>query len=626
MYIGVTNYPDFLKTQSIQTSTAGQTVFTGLNYDPGNVEIYKNGLRQLPSQYSAPNGTTLTLYTPTVLGDKIDVVSREENAVGSDVVSVNGKTGVVVLDHYDFPDMPWLDGTGRIPSSLLPTSIVGAVVYQGTWNASSGAAPSASPAKGHYWVASVAGNTDLSGNNVWYAGDIAIYNGTDWDRVDGSANEVLSVNGHTGVVVLNASDIASSLGFTPVQQGTGIGQTTNTVKIGWSPSGLKATVDVTDIGHIVIADNAGRVHADGSASTLLLGSNKGLIEVREDNAFYGPQYLRLRAEPSLYGSPYGEFLLGTNGQNFISGNTNLSGGAVTITPLPGDNSTKVATTAFVQNTIAGIDTSDKVNVAGDTMTDSLTILGAGTGIGATQNRVASSVVGAAGWVNPSNILGSTNGSYTTNSISAIDQTGAIDLLISSFSIPVNATITGISVRIQNFVSGNDVPVWLTASLTLPGSSVVYEQAQFLSSPGLITFGGSSSQWGYNLTPALVNGLFGVHIYAYTDNWAVDPNVISIDSVEVIVHYVELGVTSGTLFLGNSTNAKLQYDGTKYNLPNADLYVNGAKALTTSGGVMTGPLSISTGNVIGTNAVGTKYVSTSAPSGGNDGDIWYRYSL
>jgi hypothetical protein len=38
------------------------------------------------------------------------------------------------------------------------------------------------------------------------------------------------------------------IGFTPVQQGTGIGQLTNTVKIGWSGSALKATVDSTDLG------------------------------------------------------------------------------------------------------------------------------------------------------------------------------------------------------------------------------------------------------------------------------------------------------------------------------------------------------------------------------------------
>ena len=43
-------------------------------------------------------------------------------------------------------------------------------------------------------------------------------------------------------------------GYTPVQQGTGIGQTANIVKMGWSNgSGLKATVDASDLGSVVFA-------------------------------------------------------------------------------------------------------------------------------------------------------------------------------------------------------------------------------------------------------------------------------------------------------------------------------------------------------------------------------------
>uniref|UniRef100_B0T646 Peptidase S74 domain-containing protein n=1 Tax=Caulobacter sp. (strain K31) TaxID=366602 RepID=B0T646_CAUSK len=44
----------------------------------------------------------------------------------------------------------------------------------------------------------------------------------------------------------------NTLGFTPVQQGTGVGQTTNVIKLGWSNEGkLKATIDATDQGAIV---------------------------------------------------------------------------------------------------------------------------------------------------------------------------------------------------------------------------------------------------------------------------------------------------------------------------------------------------------------------------------------
>lgn len=47
------------------------------------------------------------------------------------------------------------------------------------------------------------------------------------------------------------SGILSALGFTPVQQGGGIGQSTNKVHIGWSNTGkLKVTVDETDLGNV----------------------------------------------------------------------------------------------------------------------------------------------------------------------------------------------------------------------------------------------------------------------------------------------------------------------------------------------------------------------------------------
>ncbi len=42
-----------------------------------------------------------------------------------------------------------------------------------------------------------------------------------------------------------------TLGFTPVQQGTGIGQLSNVVKIGWSGAGLRITVDGSDQGLFV---------------------------------------------------------------------------------------------------------------------------------------------------------------------------------------------------------------------------------------------------------------------------------------------------------------------------------------------------------------------------------------
>lgn len=45
----------------------------------------------------------------------------------------------------------------------------------------------------------------------------------------------------------------ASLGFSPVQQGTGVGQTTNVVKVGYNGSGkTKITIDATDFGNIAM--------------------------------------------------------------------------------------------------------------------------------------------------------------------------------------------------------------------------------------------------------------------------------------------------------------------------------------------------------------------------------------
>jgi hypothetical protein len=87
---------------------------------------------------------------------------------------------------------------------------VGAVVYQGTWDASTNTPTLTSSVgtKGNYYVVSVAGNTNLNGITDWEIGDWAIFNGTVWEKVD-NTEAVISVNGQTGVVVLDAANVGA---------------------------------------------------------------------------------------------------------------------------------------------------------------------------------------------------------------------------------------------------------------------------------------------------------------------------------------------------------------------------------------------------------------------------------
>jgi hypothetical protein len=101
-----------------------------------------------------------------------------------------------------------LDGNNKVPAVHLPDSLVGAVVYQGTWNALTNIPTLPTPAagnNGHYYIVSDPG-TYLG---ITYAvGDWAISNGIAWEKVD-NTQDVNSVFGRQGDVVANASDYSA---------------------------------------------------------------------------------------------------------------------------------------------------------------------------------------------------------------------------------------------------------------------------------------------------------------------------------------------------------------------------------------------------------------------------------
>ena len=124
-----------------------------------------------------------------------------------------------------------LDGGGTVPISQLPAAVLGALSYQGTWNASTNTPTLTSSVgtKGYYYVVNVAGSTNLNGITDWQVGDWAVYNGTAWQKID-NTDAVTSVNGYTGTVVLTTTDVAegtnqyftTARARTSVSAGTGI--------------------------------------------------------------------------------------------------------------------------------------------------------------------------------------------------------------------------------------------------------------------------------------------------------------------------------------------------------------------------------------------------------------------
>jgi hypothetical protein len=117
-----------------------------------------------------------------------------------------------------------LDSGGKVPVSELPAAILGALSYQGTWDASTNTPTLTSSVgtKGYYYVVNVAGSTNLNGITDWVIGDWAVYNGTVWQKVD-NTEAVTSVNGYTGTVVLTQTDISGTVPTSrTITAGTGL--------------------------------------------------------------------------------------------------------------------------------------------------------------------------------------------------------------------------------------------------------------------------------------------------------------------------------------------------------------------------------------------------------------------
>jgi len=134
-----------------------------------------------------------------------------------------------------------LNAFTKIDTQYLPSTFVGAVVYQGTWNAGTNtpALPSPAPAnQGFYYVVSDPGTY----SGITYGiGDWVISNGTAWEKVDNSQS-VTSVNGQQGVVVLTTSDVneGTNLYYTDARVALAPAVQTNTAKVSFPGFGTTA--------------------------------------------------------------------------------------------------------------------------------------------------------------------------------------------------------------------------------------------------------------------------------------------------------------------------------------------------------------------------------------------------
>lgn len=206
---------------------------------------------------------------------------------------INDATSKVLRQKDIHTTVASLNSSGYVPDKEMNPELLKVTLKpQGNWTPSS-TVPSTSPKEGYFWVANAVG--DYNGNH-YQKGDWILYYDSKWNWISNNEN-VLSVNGKTGSVTLNSTDVggisSSYINYT-------LGSTIPANKIVLTNSNghiAGATVDkltkaitisTQNDSDVAISKNSSNTSTDGSSNLILdlQLSNTGLTKISNRDRIY----------------------------------------------------------------------------------------------------------------------------------------------------------------------------------------------------------------------------------------------------------------------------------------------------------------------------------------------------
>ena len=305
----------------------------------------------------------------SLLGGLEDQLDALENtniaAISGDIEDLQA----AVADRIKYADInisngvAGLDGDGKIPLELLTDAVLGQVIYQGTWDASTNTPtlPATPTQKGDYYVTSATGTFQ---GIEYETGDWIISNGIGWQKVN-NTDAVRTVAGRKGDVVLNKGDVGlsnvdnTSDANKPISTATQSALDDKVAKLNGQMTGT-VTVD----GKQVI--RSGVTKAVGSSSenvfSILDSEDEALFQVRENG-------------DTVIG---GVLTVNGLGDSYFAGNVNIGGsihvadGSTVDADFQGENLTITGNLIVHGNTALGDEHTDTIDITGRTIVDGKT--------------------------------------------------------------------------------------------------------------------------------------------------------------------------------------------------------------------------------------------------------------
>jgi plastocyanin len=306
---------------------ASASVLGGVKVDGTSITVDGAGVISGVASYTLPTASQ------TILGGvKVD---------SSSITITNGTIAVpAVATIGQANGVATLGSDGKLAATQIPSSLTGAVVFKGTWNASTNTPTllNGDGTAGWEFVVSTSGTRNLGVGNVTYnVGDYVIYNGSIWDRIPAStiasAGTLIGTTLNSTVVTSSLTSVGTLANLTVTNTITGsITGNASTVTNGVvttgtysDPSWLALTKSKVGLGNVDNTSDAGKPVSTATQTALDLKAPKA------DPIFTGTVTLGAVGNVSITGGTTGQVLT-TNGSGTLSWTT-VSGGATNLDSL-----------------------------------------------------------------------------------------------------------------------------------------------------------------------------------------------------------------------------------------------------------------------------------------------------